>query len=46
MLEVCSGLDASLGVMNMVVVAVVSNAPLLGETLLTQLVEPELTEKT
>jgi hypothetical protein len=32
--------------MNTVVVAVVSNAPLLGETPLAQLVEPELTEKT
>jgi hypothetical protein len=37
-------LDASVGVIKMVVVAVVSNAPLDGETLLDQAVEPETIE--
>jgi hypothetical protein len=38
--------DASLGVTKMVVVAVVRDAPLEGDTPLTQLVVPETTEKT
>jgi hypothetical protein len=38
------GSGVSLGVMKMVVVAVVSNAPLLGDKPLIQLVVPELTE--
>jgi hypothetical protein len=42
--NVCNGPDASVGVMSMVVVAVVSNAPLDGETLLDQAVEPETIE--
>ena len=41
-----SGVDDSLGVTNMVVVAVVRDAPLEGDTPLTQLVVPETTEKT
>jgi hypothetical protein len=44
--NVLNGSGVSLGVMNTVVVAVVSNAPLLGETPLIQLVVPESTEKT
>jgi hypothetical protein len=43
---VWSGEDASLGVTNTVVVAVVRDAPLEGDTPLTQLVVPETTEKT
>ena len=43
---VLSGVDASLGVTKMVVVAVVRDAPLEGDTPLTQLVVPETTEKT
>jgi hypothetical protein len=43
---VLSGVDVSLGVTNMVVVAVVRDAPLEGDTPLTQLVVPETTEKT
>jgi hypothetical protein len=43
---VLSGADDSLGVTNMVVVAVVRDAPLEGDTPLTQLVVPETTEKT
>ena len=43
---VLSGEDASLGVTNTVVVAVVRDAPLEGYTPLTQLVVPETTEKT
>ena len=43
---VLSGEDASLGVTNTVVVAVVRDAPLEGDTPLTQLVVPETTEKT
>ena len=43
---VLSALDASLGVTNMVVVSVVRDAPLEGDTPLTQLVVPETTEKT
>lgn len=39
-------MDASLGVTKMVVVAVVRDAPLEGDTPLTQLVVPETTEKT
>jgi hypothetical protein len=42
---VLSGVDVSLGVTNVVVVAVVRNAPLEGDTPLTQLVVPETTEK-
>jgi hypothetical protein len=42
--NVCNGSDASVGVMSMVVVAVVSKAPLDGETLLDQAVEPETME--
>lgn len=43
---VLSGVDVSLGVTKMVVVAVVRDAPLEGDTPLTQLVVPETTEKT
>ena len=43
---VLSGLDVSLGVTNMVVVSVVRDAPLEGDTPLTQLVVPDTTEKT
>ena len=39
-------MNASLGVTKMVVVAVVRDAPLEGDTPLTQLVVPETTEKT
>lgn len=39
-------MGASLGVTKMVVVAVVRDAPLEGDTPLTQLVVPETTEKT
>jgi len=42
--NVCNGPDAPVGVMSMVVVAVVSNAPLDGETLLDQAAEPETME--
>jgi hypothetical protein len=43
---VLSGVDVSLGVTKMVVVAVVRDAPLEGDTPLIQLVIPETTEKT
>jgi len=44
-LDVCSELDDSLGITHFIVVAVVSDAPLDGETELSQTVKPELTVK-
>lgn len=41
-----SGVDCSIGVTKIVVVAVVRDAPLDGDTPLTQVVDPETTEKT